>query len=57
MMRRTARQADTRVSIALSLLAAVLALLGAHQMALQGFGKAGGPPVQMAFTPVPSPAR
>lgn len=57
MMRRTARQADTRIPIALSMLAVVLALLGAHHMALQGPGSDGDKPVQIAFTLVPSPAR
>lgn len=57
MNRRIGPRPDKRVSIALSLLAAVLALLGAHQMPLRGTGSAPGQPVQMASAMVSSQAR
>ncbi|HET9639266.1 MAG TPA: hypothetical protein VFP12_08675 [Allosphingosinicella sp.] len=49
-------QADKRVPVALSVLAAVLLLLGAHQMDLPGASPAADQPVQIATTIVSSPA-
>lgn len=49
-------QADRRVPIALSVLAAVLGLLGVHQMAPPSAGPAADQSVQMASTMVSSPA-
>lgn len=57
MTRRTARQTDKRIPIALSMLAAVLALLGAHQAAFRGDSPVTGQPVQMASAMVSSPER
>jgi len=56
MSRHIAKRADPRVPIAVSMLAAVLTLLGAHD-ALGRSGLATGQPVQMASAMVASPTR
>ena len=57
MARRTAKQADKRIPVALSMLAAVLALLGAHQTAFRGDSLVTGQPIEMASAMVASPER
>lgn len=55
MNRRIATRADKRVPVAVGMLAAVLALLGAHRIAFPGAGEA-AQPVQMAAAMTSAPA-
>ncbi|MGZ8287209.1 MAG: hypothetical protein ACXW27_12670 [Allosphingosinicella sp.] len=57
MKRHISGQADKRLPIALGVLAAVLTLLGAHQMTFGGAIPAAGQSVQIASTMVSPPAR
>jgi hypothetical protein len=56
MDRCIANQADRRVPIAMSVLTAVLALLGAHRIDFRSGGPAAGRSVEMASAMVTSPA-
>jgi hypothetical protein len=56
MSRHFEKRADSRVPVAISMLAGVLTLLGAHQ-AFGRLGLAQGQPVQMASALVTSPTR
>ena len=57
MTRSSTTQADKRVPIALSVLTAILTLLGAHQVAFRSSGPATGQSAQMASAMVTSPQR